>query len=86
MLRRLSEMLLELLGELKSRVETQDLGDFLHGACRASQEFLGLLQAHLAVILFRAETDPFGERLPQMRVAYAEFCGNRGQTQTFLAA
>ena len=79
-------MLFELLGELKCRMETEDISDLLYGARRASQEFLSLLQAYLAMVLFWAEAYPFGERLPQMRIAYAELGGDGRQTETFLAA
>jgi hypothetical protein len=79
-------MLFELFGELKRRMETQDISDLLYGARRASQEFLSLLQAYLAMVLFWAEANSFGERLPQMRIAYAELGGDGRQTETFLAA
>lgn len=67
-------------------METQDVCDLLHRARRARQEFLGFLQADLAMILFRAKTDSFGESLSQVRVAHPEFGGDRGQTEAFLAA
>ena len=65
-------------------MEAEDVCNFLYGARCAREEFLSLLQAHLAVILFRAETDPLREGLSQMRIANPEFGGNRGQTETFL--
>ena len=57
MLRRVPKMLFELLGKLKGRIEAEDVGDFLHGACRICQEIPRLLEPHLAVVLFWAEPD-----------------------------
>jgi hypothetical protein len=48
----MSELLLELLGELKGGIEAEDLCDLLHGVRRICQEIPGLLESHLAVILF----------------------------------
>lgn len=85
-LRRLPEMILELLGKLKGGMEPEDICNLLYRTCCAREQFLRLLQADLAMILFGTETDPLRERLSQMRVAHAEFGSDRGKTETFLAA
>lgn len=85
MQRRLADMLLELLGKLKRRMEAKDVGDFLNGTRGAQEKLLGLLETHLTMILLWAQTDALGKCLPKMRIAYPEFTGNCGQTQALLA-
>ena len=83
-LRCLSHVLLKMLGKLKSGMKSKNVGDLLHRTRRVRQEFLSFLQTDSAVILLRAEADAFGEGLAKVRVADAEFCSDRRQTETLL--
>ena len=85
-LRCLSHVLLKMLGKLKSGMKSKNVSDLLHRTRRVGEEFLSFLQTDSAVVLLWAEADAFGEGLPEVRVADAEFRSDHRQTETLLTA
>ena len=62
-------MALELTGQMKSRIESQYLGNLGYRSGSGGQKVLGFVQTYLELILFWTQAGSSFECLPKIRVA-----------------
>jgi hypothetical protein len=79
-------MVLELTGEMKSRIESQYLGNLAYRSGSVSQKVLGFVETDLQLILFGTEASSRFEYLPKIRVTDLQFLSELLHEDRFVIA
>ena len=79
-------MVLELTREMKSRIESQYLGNLAYRSRSVGQKVLGFVETYLQLILFGTEASSRFEYLPKIRVADLQFLSELLHEDGFVVA
>jgi hypothetical protein len=79
-------MVLELTGEMESRIESQYLGNLAYRSGSVSQKVLGFVETDLQLILFGTEASSRFEYLPKIRVTDLQFLSELLHEDRFVIA